>query len=205
MALAPNKTFRASYTVLDMWQSNNWERAIQMYFKLEDFVTPAMAEGRQWHKKWEEHVLKTKCMPIEFGGRPLKNPRPEGKKQVHITDWLDLVGIIDCYDEPDIYEWKSGKQSSEVYANSKQAGTYGVLATLSKLYVEKAHIYHYDQYKKTYEMSTVWITDNLLKETLNWIETIAGDMHQYILQNGLYERFGGNLIKNGTPNNKFDN
>lgn len=196
--------FRASYTILDLWQSNNWERAIKAYFKLEDFVTPAMADGREWHKKWEEHVKNTKTMPLEFGGKALINPSAEGKKVVHITDWLDLVGVIDCYDKPDIYEWKTGKQSSEVYANSKQAGTYGVLATLSGLYVEKAHIYHYDQYAKKYEMSTVWLTDKLLKDTLNWIETIAGEMHNYLTENKLYDKFGANLLngnKASKPNN----
>lgn len=197
--------FRASYSVMDAWQSGNYERAIKMYFKLEDFITPAMADGRTWHKKWEEHVKTTKTMPLEFGGKPLKDPRPEGKKQVHITDWLDLVGVIDCYDKPDIYEWKTGKQSSEVYANSKQAGTYGVLATMSGLYVEKAHIYHYDQYLKTYEMSTVWLTDKLLKDTLNWIETVGGEMHNYLLENKLYDQFGANLLKNGNAPSKFDN
>lgn len=196
--------FRASYTILDLWQSNNWERAIKAYFKLEDFITPAMADGRELHKKWEEHVKKTKTMPVEFGGRPLKDPSAEGKKVVHITDWLDLVGVIDCYDRPDIYEWKSGKQSSEVYANSKQAGTYGVLATMSGLYVEKAHIYHYDQYKKVYEMSTVWLTDKLLKDTLNWIETVGGEMHNYLIENGLYDKFGANLL-NGNKASKLNN
>lgn len=186
--------FRASFTVLDQWNSGNFEQAIKTYFKLEKFVTPAMEDGRKWHKKWAEHIEATKTMPIEFGGAPLINPIAEQKTVIHLDDWLDLVGIIDCYANPILYEWKTGKSSSESYAGTKQGGIYAMLATLSQKYVEKIELHHYDQYRKLSDMSIIWVTPELMDDAHNWVVTTAAEMHNYFEQNGLYDRFGANLL-----------
>ncbi len=185
-----NKKFRASYTVLNLWASGNWQRAIESYFRLKDFVTPAMAAGRDYHKKWCEEIKVAKRLPLEFGGKALTAPVCEEKKIVSIYDWLDLSFIIDCYDKPTLYEFKTGKQSSESYASDMQVLVYAVGATISGFYVENAEIHHYDQYLKKHDMSMVWISDQMLKEAHNWIVTLAGEMQTYFLKNGLYERFG---------------
>lgn len=199
----PQYKFRASYSVMDQWNSGNWEMAVKMYFKLEKFVTPQMQEGREWHEKWAKHIMETKTMPVEFGARPLINPIAEQKTVVQLEDWLELVGIIDCYDAPAIYEWKTGKQSSEVYAGGAQGGIYAVLATFPGVvigkdgtkmerpgfYADHVEIHHYDQYSKKTDMSIVWITDELLENAYNYIVTTAGQMHDYFLQNDLYNRF----------------
>lgn len=188
--------FRASYTVLNLWKSGNWQRAIEQYFHLKDFVTPAMADGRKHHEDWANYIKTNKRLPVEFGGAELKNPVVEQKKVVPLFDWLDLSFIIDCYERPVIYDWKTGKQSSESYASDMQVGVYGVGATIAGLYVERAEIHHFDQYTKKHDMSSIWITDKLLKDAHNWVVTLAGEMQNYLLQNGLYERFGP---KNPTP------
>lgn len=182
--------FRASYTVLNTWHSGNWERAIEIYFKLRDFVTPQMKDGRDIHQGWEDYIKAHKALPPELGGKKLINPKPEFKAVVEIYDWLDLVGKIDCFDEPTIIEFKTGKMSSEAYASSMQCGVYGVLATYAGLYAEKIEILHYDQYTKKLDTSYVWLTDEMLKKALNWIETIAGEMHSYFEKEFLYDRFG---------------
>ena len=197
-----NKRFRASYTVLNTWASGNWQRAIEQYFHLQDFVTPAMVAGRDYHKTWCEYIEKNKALPLEFGGKKLKAPICEEKKIVTLYDWLDLSFIIDCYDEKTLYEFKTGKQSSEAYASDMQVGVYGVGATYSGLYVDKAEIHHYDQYTKKHDMSVVWVSDNLLEKSHNWIVTLAGEMQNYFLQNGLYERFGNKQMLNAEPKPK---
>lgn len=106
-----------------------------------------------------------------------------------------MVGKIDCIDAPIIYEFKTGKQSSEAYASSKQTGVYAVLATRSNIYVDRAEIYHYDQYINKFDMSAVWLTDNVLEDAENWILTLGAEIHEYFEQNKLYDRFGGNLLK----------
>lgn len=188
-----NPKFRASYTILQTWNAGQWENAIKMYFKLDKFITPQMQEGREYHEKWAKHITETKTMPIEFGAKPLNAPIAEQKTVVQIEPWLELVGIIDCYDSPIIYEWKTGKQSSDIYAGSNQGGIYAVLGTYSGKYVEKIEIHHYDQYSRQPEVSIVWVTDELLQETHNWLITTAGEMHNYFMVNDLYNRFGRNL------------
>lgn len=185
--------FRASYSILNVWDSGDWERAIKYYFKLETYTSPAMAAGKEWHKNWSDYINATQALPIEFGGKKLFKPQSEIKRVVSIEPWLDLVGIIDCYDNPTIYEFKTGKTSSEVYASSMQAGVYAVLATYGEFYADRAEIHHYDQYTKKHDMSVVWITDKMLEKALNWIITLSSDMHDYFLKNQLYEKFGKKL------------
>lgn len=202
--------FRASYSILQAWKSGQWERAVQMYFKLETFTTEAMADGKTLHEKWEKHIIDTHTLPPEFGGKKLIDPHPEVKKVVHIYDWLDLVGVIDCYDNPIIYEFKSGKSaSSEKYAASPQTAIYAVLATMpghiilpdhdpiptNGYFADRAEIHHYDQYSKTHDMSQIWITDEMLEKAFNWVVTVAGEMHAYFTDNNLYAQFGHNLKK----------
>ena len=182
--------FRASWTVLNNWASGNWERAIKDYFKLDQFVTPAMADGRKWHEKWEQDIIKTKKLPAEFGDKVLAAPVCESKKVVALASWLDFVFKIDCYDIPTLYEFKTGKQSSESYASSMQMPVYAVGATYAGFIIDKAEIYHYDQYLKRVDMSMLWLTDKMLEFAHNWIITLSGEMQTYLLQNKLYERFG---------------
>lgn len=193
---AVSPIFRASYTILNTWGSGQWESAVKMYFKLDQYVSPAMADGKVWHEKWEKYIKENLALPEEFGGKKLIKPEVEIKKVVSLEPWLDLVGRIDCFDSPTIYEFKTGKQSSESYASSHQAGIYAILATKAGLYADRAEIYHYDQYTKKYDMSLVWITDEMMLKTYNYIVTLAGEMHDYLLKNDLYNRFGGNLKPN---------
>ncbi len=186
---------RASYSLLELWKSGNWERAVKYYFKLEDFVTPAMADGRRFHEQWDKHISQFKTLPPEFGGKKLINPFPEVKKVVQINEWLELVGKIDCVDAPTIYEFKTGKQTSEAYASSKQTGVYAYLATIAGIFVDRAEIYHYDQYDKKFDMSFVWLTDKILEEAEDYVVTLAAEIHTYFQDNNLYERFGANLKK----------
>lgn len=188
---------RASYSLLELWKGGNWERAVKYYFKLEQFLTPAMADGRKYHEEWNKHIAQNKTLPDCFGAKPLINPFPEVKKVVQLEDWLELVGIMDCIDAPTIYEFKTGKQSSEAYASSKQTGVYAVLATYSNILVDRAEIYHYDQYLKKYDMSHVWITDKILTDAHNWILMLSSEIHNYFTENNLYDRFGANLLKKG--------
>lgn len=188
-----NTKFRASYSVLNTWKSGNWQRAIEMYFKLADFATPQMVAGREQHEVWEKYINENKCLPVEFNNTKLTNPLTEIKKVVQLSDWLELVGKIDCYDTPTIHEFKTGKQSSESYASSPQIGVYGVLLTVSGLFVDRAVIHHYDQYTKQYDASFVWITPEVLKDSMNWIVTLSGEMHNYFLENELYEKYGHNF------------
>ncbi len=189
--------FRANYSVLAAWARGQWQEALKMYFRLPHTVTPQMLEGRQYHAGWQQEIGEHSRLPAVFGGRALEDPSCEVKREVQLYDWLDLVGTIDCYARPVIYEFKSGLKSSSNHLGDYQLAVYGVLATLSGLYVERAEIYHYDQHKQRADMSLFWLTPKALRRGLNWIETMAAEMHQYLLENGLYSRLGPKVADAG--------
>ncbi len=184
--------FRASYSVLSLWQSGRWEDAINAYFKLEEFATPQMEAGKSLHAEWEKETTATNCLPAIFGGQKLTKPQSELKLVVELEPWLDLVGVIDCYDSPDVHEFKSGVKSSQQYANDKQIGVYAVICILSDMPAKRLFIHHWNQYTKQADTSMVWVTEQLLKDTVAWVETTASEMHNYFIENQLYERFGKN-------------
>ncbi len=180
--------FRASFSVLNLWASGNWEDAIKAYFKLDRFITRAMAEGKEHHEAWEQHILATKTLPEVFGYRVLLDPKPEIKLEVKLYDWLEAVCVIDCLDAPTVYEFKTGISNSQHYANQMQAPLYGFLATMSGIYIDRAEIHHYDQHAKEADMSIMWITDAVLKQAQEWLETYASEMHAYLIENDLYNQ-----------------
>jgi len=182
---------RVSYTTLNMWNSGDYDGCVKAYFKIDQIETKAMREGKEWHKKWADYIVANKSFPIEFvGDKKFMEPKTELKLVASLGRRIDLVGVIDLYDKPLIIDWKTGKKSSEAYASGEQMGVYGVLATLSKLFVDRAELWHYDQYNKKSDMSIVWITDQVLKDAHNWIMTHAGEMMTYFEQNDLWKKFG---------------
>lgn len=193
--------FRASFTTLSLWASGSWDMAVEKYFKLKEFTTEAMADGKRYHEDWETEIKKTGCLPAVFGGKKLERPKTEMFKKVYINDWLELIGKVDLVDEPTVHEFKTGVQSSEHYANSVQTGIYGVLCTMDGfllqnykeipvkgVFVDRAEIHHYNQHSKKVDMSFVWLTDKVLDDALDWVLTYSSEMHNYLVENGLYEK-----------------
>lgn len=181
--------FRASYSYMKLWSEGNWQDAIQAYFKLERYTSRAMAEGKDLHEEWEQYIKANKRLPDVFGGAPLNNPIPEDKMEIPIYDWMTLVLKPDCIDTPDLHEFKSGTGSANDYLNSYQPAVYAIGLTFRKIYINKIHIHVYNQYSKQSEYSYRFVSKKLLKDGLNWIETIASEMHNYFVTNGLYEKF----------------
>jgi len=177
--------FRASWTVLSAWERGDYERAVAMYFKIADFMTKAMEQGREWHKKWQEEVNATGCMPKVFGGSKLVKPQTELKIEKQLDDWLELVGVIDLLDNGVIFDWKTGFTESDRYADSAQPKVYKLLYPKA----ERAEIHHYNQYTGKSDMSIVYLGSRAIDEAVNWVVTLGGEMHDYLQKNKLYERF----------------
>lgn len=181
---------RASYSLLNSWDRKRYEECVLYYFRLKQFTSIQMANGKNYHKLWQEHINLTKTLPKEFGSLPLKDPQAELKLEVELGDWLSLVGVIDCYDTDTIYEFKTGVKNSSEYNDGMQTPVYGLLAKLSGLPVNCAKTYHYDQYKNLADQSMLWITKKNSKQALEWVKKNASEMHQYFESEGLYEKFG---------------
>jgi hypothetical protein len=173
-----------------MWSSGQWEQAIKAYFKLDKFVSRAMAEGSEFHEGWDKHITETKTLPAVFGGTPLINPRCEEKMVIPVYDWLDLVIKPDCIDAPILHEFKTGVMTSSDYVNTYQPAIYAVGLTMQDILIDRIHIHLYNQYAKKSDFSMVWVTPKLLADGLNYIETVGAEMHNYFLDNNLYEKFG---------------
>jgi hypothetical protein len=178
--------FRASYSNLSLWAKGDYRAAVESYFKLKQFSTKAMVDGRLLHEKWAEEIERTKCMPVIFGGQKLTNPIVELKVVKQIYDWLEIVAIIDMYDDQVLYDWKTGTQTSDTYCRSYQPKVYQVMYPKATRFM----IYHYNQHTKSKDVSIVHLTKQTIKDGLNWILTNACDMHNYLETNNLYERFG---------------
>lgn len=185
-----NNKFRASFSILKMWESGAWDKAIEAYFKMSQFTTRSMEEGKEYHEGWQKETNRTQCLPSVFGAKKLTSPKTELKLVVALADWLDLVGVIDCLDGDVIYEYKTGKTNSEIYLNSVQPAVYGVLAVYSGFVVKKAEIYHFDQHSKKMDMSIVWLTDRVIDDAYEWIFSVSSEMYAYFNENDLFNRFG---------------
>lgn len=190
MQKKPVPVFRASYSVLTAWASGRYEDAVAMYFKLESFTSPQMEFGKKMHDEWNAETDQTGCLPAVFGGQKLQNPKTEIKIVRRLEPWLDLVGVIDCLDSPTVFEYKTGVTSAAQYANSKQGGIYALLAILEGHFVDRLEYHRWDQYKNKADMAFVWVTPQVIEDALEFVKTYAAEMHQYLLDNNLYEQLG---------------
>jgi len=180
--------FRASFTVLNYWSKGQIDNAIKAYFKMDQYISREMAEGKNIHKEFELYINNNKKLPKEIGGKKLLKPQCEFKLVSELFDWCDLVGVIDCLDIQTIYEFKTGLSSSGAYIDTYQIGIYAVLLLLNDIKTTRGVVYSFNQYSKKYDVSMIYITDKLVKDSLNWIETNAGEMHTYLIDNDLYKK-----------------
>jgi hypothetical protein len=179
--------FRASYSTLSTWARGDIDRAVEGYFKLATFTTPQMEAGKKFHKEWELEIKETGCMPKVFGGKQIKLPHKTERKIVRqITDWMELVGVIDLdINSKLLIDFKTGKTPSGAYTQSFQHKLYQILRPTA----HRFEYHHYDQYKKTSDVSIIYLTDQTMDEGLNYLLTYGAEMHSYLIENRLYERY----------------
>ena len=187
--------FDASYSVLKSWAEGRKDDALKMYFKFDTLVTPAMQAGIRFHSEWEKEIRTTNRLPVIFGARPLIKPMVEKMMVWDYPDringsWLRLKGKSDVTDEPAIIEFKSGLTESSEYANHHQVGIYGFLAIANGRRINKAEIYHYNQHDNKVDMSIVWLTNDRLRQAIDWAREVAWDMYSEMIGQKLFEKYG---------------
>lgn len=200
----------ASYSILSMWeqalncvdpqmQIKLMEKTIKAYFKLEYFETEAMRRGKEIHKEFEEYVKKYKKVPeVFYPNRALTNPIIETRLEMRINDEINLVGVPDCIDGSTIFDWKTGITKSSSYSESKQAGIYGLLCLNKDIFAETFEFCHYDQYSKSSDITKTYLSEDRLAQAFKWVTTLAPDLHHYLINQGLYEKYQENREKNST-------
>ena len=68
------KKIRLSFTLLSLWDRGDVDGAVDTYFHLDHFVTPAMINGRKVHEQIEQEINKIhsnlKVMRIKISNAP---------------------------------------------------------------------------------------------------------------------------------------
>ena len=187
------KKFRASFTVLSQWANGRWEEAIKSYYHLERVETPQMKLGKELHKQWADEVRRTGKLPKVFGGEPITPIFIEEYFRVDVNEWLQLSFVADLVIEENggtviDYKTSSSKTSGEMI-DTYQLPMYEIGLMLVGVLTRMGKILHYDPITKQVDQSMVWFSDNLRKETLEWIITNASEMHDYIQKNNLDQLF----------------
>lgn len=183
--------FRASFSILSSWSKGYVQDAIDMYFKLERPKNKFMLDGIRYHKSWERYINKNKKLHPQLSStnRPLIAPKTELKLEMDISPTLEFVGVIDCLDEPILYEFKSGSRVSSDYANGNQADLYSILLEHNGYQVDKAIYIHFDQYLKITDSAMVWITKERKERAMEWLLKYSKEMDNYLEVKGYYEKY----------------
>lgn len=177
---------RLSYTILNLWQRGLRDKAIETIFKLEEEPSQAIFEGKAIDELLNEKIIKEKKLPSFFSDLPLKNPIPQLKLE---TDYgmFTIVGVLDCYDEGTIYEFKTGKIPSNVYAQGNQIAVYTFLATRNLYPVERIYVFRYDQSSDKSDATMVWFSQSLIERAEEFIIRNGNELYRYLEENNLLD------------------
>lgn len=175
---------RVSYSLLSMWERGQIDRAIATYFHAPMKATEPMKQGRTLHNEIEKHINKNKKLPDWLPKLQLYNPKPEEKLIVEYSDEFDISVVIDCLDEPNMFEWKTGVTDSLTCANTKQIPFYFLACELAGVPVKKAYLVHYNQHEKTKDWTIIWNNKTARENARNYIDSIAPEIQSYFLEAG---------------------
>ena len=186
---------RVSYSILNSWANGDIDRAIAPYTGVKVELTEAMKYGKKMHGIWERDIRKNKRLPKVFGGRPLNTPKVElsTKRVRKLTDWCVLSGVLDVKDGNTAIDFKTGKTPATDYVNSRQHEVYQVLypeITRFEYYCKNQHLHYCDDNHIT--VGVVHLNRKTLEDGLNWILTMAAELREYLINNGM-----GNKLDQG--------
>lgn len=180
---------RLSYSFLNLWRAGRIDDALVTYFHLAKISSQAMEDGNMWDKHVQEAVQRLKTLPQEFGGTKLSEPKTQLRLIVPFNEKVDIIGIPDIYDEPIVYEIKTGSsKTSADYANDFQIPIYFYVLHKSKYPVEKAIILRYNQYIDKLDKTIVYFSQREMERGINFIETLAPEIMDYWNQHSLWDK-----------------
>ncbi len=182
---------RVSYSILNSWAHGDIDRAVAPYAGKEFEPTEAMIAGKKLHERWEREAKRTGCLPKIFGGRKLNSPELEltTKRLRRLTDWCVLSGVLDVKDGKTAIDYKTGRSGASDYTNSKQHECYQILYPELKrfeYYCLNQHLHHSDDSRIT--VGVVYLNRQTLEDGVNWVLTLAAELREYLINNGLGNR-----------------
>lgn len=188
---------RVSYSILSAFDRGDIVGAVNMYYKVFRPTNIHMEQGIEFHQQWQVYTDKYKKLHPQLSSKnsPLIDPRTELKLETDITPEIQFVGVVDCVDEPIIYEYKSGGKPSSEYANGNQIDCYAVLLSKFDIKINKGFYLHYDQIIKETDSAMVWITEDRMKKAEEWIIKNALEFKKHIEDNNLDETYKPEEVK----------
>ena len=182
---------RLSNTVLDMWNSHNYDDALGILLHgIWPEPNDYMLLGQYFHKQWELESGRTSKLPEVFGATKLINPQIEKKVVIQLCEWAWLVGRLDVVSgsNMEIYdEYKFGKTPIATHVRKKQAAVMKVLQPQLKL--ARFHSLNpYENPRGVAKMFMVHMTDKMYNEGVDHIVSTACDIRATIENmRGVYE------------------
>lgn len=177
------KKLRVSYSILNAWDQGNKQQAIDAFLHKPMRPSKAMEMGTKYHQDWSKYVLSQKKLPEEFGGFSLSEPVSEVKIVRELPQAVQLVGIVDLYDKPTIYEFKTGRRSASSYALSKQHMVYHLLLDGEPT---KAIYMRYDQYSQQADAAIIHLSTELMEITTEWVLNTSTELREELERQGLW-------------------
>ena len=177
---------KLSFSTVNIWLSGDKDGAIGALMGEYREPTEAMKFGTTMHKRWEEEVNRTGCMPEMFGGKKLIEPVTEEYSLTEILPWLRLSGVIDLqYRLPNndlvLVDYKTGNSNANHYTNSLQVGCYKLLKPDAKLFIFK----HFNQYTGETTSSIIHLTETLKLRALNTIIDVGYEICDELIKRGM--------------------
>lgn len=179
------KTLRLSYTLLNLWESNQINEAIAYYQHKSTLFTEAIQDGRIYDQVWQEEIDTKK--ELHIGRTVIKFKAPKTQVKVEV-DWLDrfqIVGVYDILDLDVLYELKSGVTSSLEYSDSPQVKMYFFIAGLKGIPIKTSRIIRYNQYKDEADITIFHNSKQQIEEAENYCQTLGGEIWEHFNKIGI--------------------
>lgn len=202
---------RISYTALSYWKRNDTQGMLKYFAGIRFNPTPQMQEGLRLDDEACEHALKEHKLPRHFGGFEVVDPITQLKLVGVISEGLvepvQLVGVIDTYDQGFIYEYKTGISSSSDYALTLQVPIYAMLLadkntkyfTLDEndKWIERkdlkifppngGRICRFNQYEGTTDIHHMIISNHTIETARRTVTGLIKEIQDFMSESGGYE------------------
>lgn len=171
---------------MSLWERGDTQGVIDTYFHVDKKTTKQMEAGKELHKEISDHIVKFNVLPdyLNFSGK-LSVPKPEQEIIVDYSEIATIKGIIDCLDEPNLYEFKTGVSDSLEWTRTFQIPLYFLICEIAKIPIDTAYLIRYNQYKKESDYTVVHNSKRLRDQARNVVDTVSPEIHKFFTEQGL--------------------
>jgi hypothetical protein len=145
-----------------------------------------MTEGKEIHKEIADHINTYNSFPsyLDFKHKLLL-PKTEYEITIPYNEICDIKGVIDCLDEPHLYEFKTGVSDSLEWARGGQIPLYFLICELAKVDTKIAYLIRYNQYLKSSDYTIIHNSQKLRDKARNIVDSVCYEIYNYFDEQGL--------------------